>query len=609
VMPGAVCCAGVTNDVSIFQNVDSIIVAEKFKRVENIQPPILQAWRTKQCTLLFQNICKTNIREQLGPVRCTHCASSAHNLKRWVNENAKNSLDQCFAKFSDQHGGVITKSLLIQVLNGDENSISILKDHTRSLRQRGQLPHFLKSKLEIPTCQTEQVADSVKIETVYITFCQQFDLNNVLLKYSLDRQTLQSKCILHNIVAESNTLRHNLCNEFILKLSAKRDPKFTLCRNCSILRGKLDFICATATPSTSTLVNSRCATKWLSHETMMKKLNVLSGMMKSTTQREKRLREKISRNLAPKCVAADGKVVKVFEGIFTAASQTQNTSEILKEIIVESIPAHKRDSVPVEEIKILSTHLANEIRNQAMKFSGSEKRVCYNSVTLHTALAVFRKGKGEYKEFCALSPFLYPSPSLLQKYVSTSRVNSGIQLQLYTRIHTYLANNKLTHLDAILLFDEVKISGGITWNATTHEIQGFCENELDYATLLSKKNTKNENETENQLAVYLNQWKIVSESSSFSCPVEFFSTNVPVKSDALLVQLFHVLLFLEEIHVHVHAICCDAGTANSKVFRLLRNQTLPDFLTFNIDEECTFFPSFCRVEKESISISLYGPWA
>jgi hypothetical protein len=81
----------------------------------------------------------------------------------------------------------------------------------------------------------------------------------------------------------------------------------------------------------------------------------------------------------------------------------------------------------------------------------------------------------------------------------------------------------------------------------------------------------------------------VPETSSFSCPIEFFSTNVPVKSDALLVQLHHILLMLEKVNIHVQAICSDAGTGNSKFFWLLREQPCYDQLSFNINSRQTSF--------------------
>jgi hypothetical protein len=57
---------------------------------------------------------------------------------------------------------------------------------------------------------------------------------------------------------------------------------------------------------------------------------------------------------------------------------------------------------------------------------------------------------------------------------------------MYDHIKRYMGKNSLEKLEVILLFDEVKISAGISWNSLRHEIQGFCENKIDYASLLSK---------------------------------------------------------------------------------------------------------------------------
>jgi hypothetical protein len=208
-------------------------------------------------------------------------------------------------------------------------------------------------------------------------------------------------------------------------------------------------------------------------------------------------------------------------------------------------------------------------------------------LTIHTALAIFRKGTGHYREFCALTLYHYPSESLLKKYEQSSRVKAGVDLLVYGKIATYMERNNLPHLDVILLFDEVKISAGISWNTFNHEITGFCDEEQDYASLLSELNGQAKKKT--KLASYLNQWKIVSENTSFSCPVEFFSSSVPAKLDALISQLFHVLLMLENINVRVYALCSDAGTAHGKNFRLLRIQELPEKIGFDMEEHVSMF--------------------
>jgi hypothetical protein len=136
----------------------------------------------------------------------------------------------------------------------------------------------------------------------------------------------------------------------------------------------------------------------------------------------------------------------------------------------------------------------------------------------------------------------------------------------------------------------------MSWNTFTHKITGFWDNPQDYAALLENITGKNEKKS---LALYLNQWKIVSETSDFSCPVEFFSSAVPIKSDALVIQLLHVLLMLENTNFYVHALCSDAGTANGKLFRLLRNCELPEKMNMGLEDDmCSFWHPFSDVPRK-----------
>jgi hypothetical protein len=138
----------------------------------------------------------------------------------------------------------------------------------------------------------------------------------------------------------------------------------------------------------------------------------------------------------------------------------------------------------------------------------------------------------------------------------------------------------------------VKISAGISWNSMNHEISGFCDEVQDFTAIFNKNygvNNNNGGILHNKLATYINQWKIVSEDSSFSSPIEFYSSSCPIKSESLIMQLHHVLLFLEISNIHVHAICCDAGTANGKLFRLMRSVQLPDPITIDLSHDMTSF--------------------
>jgi hypothetical protein len=56
-----------------------------------------------------------------------------------------------------------------------------------------------------------------------------------------------------------------------------------------------------------------------------------------------------------------------------------------------------------------------------------------------------------------------------------------------------------------------------------------------------------------------------------------------------MIQLFHVLLMLENIGVQIIALFSDAGTANGKIFRLLRLDELPYKISTTMHENVSSF--------------------
>jgi hypothetical protein len=122
--------------------------------------------------------------------------------------------------------------------------------------------------------------------------------------------------------------------------------------------------------------------------------------------------------------------------------------------------------------------------------------VRYSKKILQVAVSLFSRSRKAYEELRASNLIILPSVSTVQKYIKVKNATPNHNPEVYQQMRVSFGLAK--PLDAHLIFDELKISGSIVYNASNNKIVGLAGDPLDFRTLFAASNPT-ENSTENTL--------------------------------------------------------------------------------------------------------------
>jgi hypothetical protein len=172
VLPGAVCCFGVSLRPDVFNTVPITVVRAHYVKLENIQPLILRNWQSSNYQFMIQ--ISEAAQQHNKPTRCPSCTTSAHNLTRWIRENRSLPLQTC-----RENLGVSVQVLTLEFptyilhesVQSNERANYKLKRLVQATRQQNSIPLFIKLSVQKLGSGT---SGQIETEAVYMIFCLVF---------------------------------------------------------------------------------------------------------------------------------------------------------------------------------------------------------------------------------------------------------------------------------------------------------------------------------------------------------------------------------------------------------------------------------------------------
>lgn len=173
-----------------------------------------------------------------------------------------------------------------------------------------------------------------------------------------------------------------------------------------------------------------------------------------------------------------------------------------------------------------------------------------------------------YREFKSISPLLLPSERTYQRAKKENKSRDGAQC-----VQVYLSNQLSRcgeNVHGYLIFDEMKLKGGVIFNSQTGEAVGMADDMLDLKSVL--KRLFSDGGQEFKGAEKVNQWMYMTlgpNRRSFACG--YFFNDGKLSGDTMLRQFDHVVTCCESTGAHVVGVTCDLGGPNGRFMQRLRD--------------------------------------
>jgi hypothetical protein len=438
---------------------------------------------------------------------------------------------------------------------------------------------------------------------------------------------------------------HAECLQFLVRRDAQRIGRHYTCSRCRFLRHLINTRLKNFEIQASVITSGKSKTPFrqLSSEQKKMKLKQLAEKVKFSKRKIKRLRIRLKEKFRVDSVIERQPFALALANICQHVSNEENLCELIRNILVSQLKQNQQNDINVvENVKVTSSFISEQICSHVTRLRSGSKCIRYSKDIISISLSIFQRNPKSYLELQSLNLVILPSVHTLSKYAQAGKLHAGICPETYTRLitawHNYwdkkrsgntissetvISNNREkdsddektdsdengssdfeldeseTHynsvysaadknypiLDGILMVDEVKISGGIAYNASSKKLIGFAPDKVDLSSLFDdeikynkKVNSKNKNQNKiqihskpvSEIATSISQWKISSEDESFGAPLEFFPSNGVISYSTLARQFLHVSMCCDLVGVRIRAFCTDAGSANSKLFHTLR---------------------------------------
>ena len=227
------------------------------------------------------------------------------------------------------------------------------------------------------------------------------------------------------------------------------------------------------------------------------------------------------------------------------AATSVQISKSAKQAKVERIVSELQQYLPKSTVDFIRGQI---VRSQRMK-TGARWTISDKML----ALSIFYHSRKAYKIIGKL--FAMPSKRTLQRALQKSNIAPGFTDSLFSALKMKV--NAMSELDkqCVLVFDEMSLKTGLTYNAQTDSIEGF-EN------LGSVGTTK-------YVANHALAFMVRGLASKWKQPVGYFLTSGTVTPVVLKTIVRNCICKLADIGLNVRVIVCDQGSNNRSMIKSL----------------------------------------
>ena len=147
--------------------------------------------------------------------------------------------------------------------------------------------------------------------------------------------------------------------------------------------------------------------------------------------------------------------------------------------------------------------IVSDITNSCQSFTGNNTQVRFHPIMANLARMNLYMGM-KYEDIIDASPFVFPTVRTIQRHRATIATHEGTDPKVYARVIEMAGFSNDTEKLIHWLFDEVKLTSGVMWNAKNDEFRGLCcgtkGDVEDLKAMLEELLCDNDSDSSNNLA-------------------------------------------------------------------------------------------------------------
>ena len=155
------------------------------------------------------------------------------------------------------------------------------------------------------------------------------------------------------------------------------------------------------------------------------------------------------------------------------------------------------ESIDQNEREECEVYISENIINMKKNLDGNPEGIRFSAHTINIVMSLFLRSKKGYDNMRDSGLLTLSSPQLLSRKISKCKVKPGGDPSIYLMIQDELKSCE-DNIVGHLMFDEVKLKNGISFNCKSKEIIGFIPEEINTKHMLEnilninkKKNMEN----------------------------------------------------------------------------------------------------------------------
>jgi len=251
--------------------------------------------------------------------------------------------------------------------------------------------------------------------------------------------------------------------------------------------------------------------------------------------------------------------------------------------------------------------IVSDIANACHTFNGEKHKIRIHPIMANFAMNLYNGMK--YDDATDLSPFMFPTVRSIRRKRAMIATHEGTDPKVYARVRIMDAfkqpGDKLIHW----VFDEVKLTSGLMWNAKNDDLRGLCcgvtGSKEELKDLLQDMMDDDDNKEDNQ-GIYCNQW-LARNPFGATLLGEFFYNRGDLDGNEVMRQFLQVSTSAALVKLETVGLVSDMGGPNERFYRnLMDGRTIPPDNLWPTDCVETRSPVHPDVKLHTWSCSTHG---
>jgi len=331
-------------------------------------------------------------------------------------------------------------------------------------------------------------------------------------------------------------------------------------------------------------------------------------------QANKRLRDQLQRKSKLVTIENVTEASSLIATVYTfLKTKKVDATKVLLDAVID-METSKR--IGVEDQKRRTEYvefIASEISNTCKCFNGKTSQIRFHPVMLNLAMNLYMGMK--YEDGVDHSPFVFPTVKTLQRHRALVATHEGRDPKVYARVPEMEGFRSETDMLIHWLFDEVKLTSGVMWNATNDDLRGFCcgttGSAEDLKDLLEELYDTTSEEAvdcdgEGRDGIYCNQW-LARNPYGTTLVGEFFYNDGNLDGNEIMRQFLQVTTSAAIANLKTVGLVSDMGGSNDRFYHYLRDgESIPASLLWPKDQVTCINPIEPNLNLHTWSCSTHG---